>query len=169
MDDFITDLHCLAESCTYGDLHTEMIRDRIVVGLLDDGLSQKMQLDPNLTLEKAVSMTRQSEADHKQQGVVRGTSHESGELESENLEAVNSRRGDKTKSAIQKYKSNNHRMLNNKCSRCGKTTWHNRQRCLAKDAQCHKCQRTGHYSAYCYAKQISAVTEDTENTFLGAI
>ena len=35
VDDFVTDLHCLAESCAYGDLHTEMIRDRIVVGLLD--------------------------------------------------------------------------------------------------------------------------------------
>ena len=61
-------------------------------------------------------------------------------------------------------------MQSNKCSRCGKTPWHNRQQCPAKDVQYHKCQRTGHYySAYCYAKQISVVTEDTENTFLGAI
>ena len=62
-----------------------------------------MQLDPNLTLERAVSMARQSEAVHKQQGIVRGTSHKSGELESENMEAVNSRRGDKVKSATQKH------------------------------------------------------------------
>ena len=55
-----------------------MIRDRIVVGLLDDGLSEKMQLDPNLTLEKAVPMARQSKPVHKQQGVVRGTSQERG-------------------------------------------------------------------------------------------
>ena len=46
VDDFITDLHCLAENCAYGELHSEMIRDRIVVGLLDDGLSEKMQLEP---------------------------------------------------------------------------------------------------------------------------
>ena len=52
-----------------------MIRDRIVVGLLNDGLSEIMQLDPNLTLERAVSMACQSEAVHKQQGIVRGTSH----------------------------------------------------------------------------------------------
>ena len=82
VDNFITDLHCLAEHCAYGELHSEMIRDRIVVGLLDDGLSEKMQLDPNLTLERAVSMARQSETVHKQQGIVRGTSLKSGELES---------------------------------------------------------------------------------------
>ena len=51
VDNFITDLHCLAKTCSYGELHSEMICDCIVVGLLDDGLSEKMQLDPNLTLE----------------------------------------------------------------------------------------------------------------------
>ena len=106
-----------------------MIHDRIVVDLLDDGLSEKMQLDPNLMLEKAVSMACQSEEVHKQQGIIRGTSHESGELESENLEAMNSRQGDKTKSATQKYKSpgktavnkqstNNQRMQSNKFCYC---------------------------------------------------
>ena len=32
-----------------------MIRDRIVVGIQDAKLSEKMQLDPDLTLEKAVT------------------------------------------------------------------------------------------------------------------
>ena len=118
VDNFITDLHCLAKSCSYGDLHNEMIRDRIVVGLLDDGLSEKMQLDSHLMLEKAVSMARQGEAVHKQQGIVRGTSHEKGELESENLEAMNSRRNDKTKSATQKYKSPGKTTVNRTTREC---------------------------------------------------
>ena len=47
--------------------------DRLVVGLLDDAsLSEKMQLDPKLTLDKAFSMARHSEAVRKQP-VVRGT------------------------------------------------------------------------------------------------
>ena len=46
-------------------------------------------------------MARQSKAVHNQQGIVRGTSHDSGKLQSENLEAVNSRWGNKTKSATQ--------------------------------------------------------------------
>lgn len=39
-----------------------MIRDRIVVGLLDAKLTEKLQLDPELTLPKAVNQARQSEA-----------------------------------------------------------------------------------------------------------
>ena len=42
VDDFITDLFCLAEYCTYGELREEMIRDRLVVGLLNATLSEKM-------------------------------------------------------------------------------------------------------------------------------
>ena len=51
VDLFITDLHALAEHCDYKDLHDEMIRDRIVVGLKDAPLSEKLQLDSKLTLE----------------------------------------------------------------------------------------------------------------------
>ena len=34
-DDFVMALYGLVEHCNYGDLQTEMIRDRIVVGLRD--------------------------------------------------------------------------------------------------------------------------------------
>jgi hypothetical protein len=42
-----------------------MIRDRIVVGIKDANLSVKMQLDPDLTLKKAIDMARQSESVRK--------------------------------------------------------------------------------------------------------
>ena len=48
--------------CIYDPLHDELIRDKLVVGLRDMALSEKMQLDKELTLQKAVTMARQSEA-----------------------------------------------------------------------------------------------------------
>ncbi len=48
-----------------------MIRDKIVVGLVDEQLSEKLQLEPNLTLKRAVDQARQKEAVRKQQAVVR--------------------------------------------------------------------------------------------------
>ena len=62
VDAFITALYGLAEHCGYAGLHDEMIRDRIVVGLRDAKLSENLQLDPDLTLEKAVTKVRQAEA-----------------------------------------------------------------------------------------------------------
>ena len=54
VESFITDLHCLAEHCEFGTLKDQLIRDRIVVGLRNKQLSEKLQLDPDLTLEKAM-------------------------------------------------------------------------------------------------------------------
>ena len=72
VDSFITALHGLAEYCNYGALRSEMIRDRIVVELLNANVSIKLQTDPQLTLEKATTLARQHKSVIKQQEVVRG-------------------------------------------------------------------------------------------------
>ena len=48
-----------------------MIRDRLVVGIQDAALSQQLQLDPELTLEKAKMRIRQREAVGQQQKAVK--------------------------------------------------------------------------------------------------
>ena len=62
VDSFVTDLHCMAEHGQFGDINDELIRDRLVVGLRDTRLAERLQLDPELTLEKAANQARQSEA-----------------------------------------------------------------------------------------------------------
>ena len=69
---FITSLYRLAEHCNYRDLHNEMIQDWIVAGLRDSNLSERLQTDPKLTLDKAITMALQKEAVREQQAVVRG-------------------------------------------------------------------------------------------------
>lgn len=68
VDEFITDLYCLAKHCEYGDLHDDLVRDRIVVGIRDQKLSERLQLEDKLTLEQAIAKVRQSEAVKRQQG-----------------------------------------------------------------------------------------------------
>jgi len=52
-EQFIMELYTLAKNCNYGDMTDEMIRDWLVVGIQDTALSQQLQLDADLTLEKA--------------------------------------------------------------------------------------------------------------------
>jgi len=52
----------LAETCEYGDLTSQMIRDHLVVGIQDVSLSECMQMDADLTLEKAKKFVQQYEA-----------------------------------------------------------------------------------------------------------
>jgi len=49
---FIASLHNLAADCKYGELKNEMIRDRIVIGIRDLSLSERLQLDPGVTLQR---------------------------------------------------------------------------------------------------------------------
>ena len=67
VDTFITSLYALAEHCNFGSLHDELIRDRIVVGIRNAALSEKLQLNSELTLESAITQVRQSEAVKEQQ------------------------------------------------------------------------------------------------------
>ena len=47
-DNFLTDLYTLAEFCNFSDLRDELIRDRIVVGIRDKVLSERLQLEADL-------------------------------------------------------------------------------------------------------------------------
>ena len=58
VDTFIQDLCWFAEDCKYGTLKDSLIRDRIVVGVVDDSLSDRLQAKADLTLEMALQMSR---------------------------------------------------------------------------------------------------------------
>jgi len=72
VDTYVTNLYKLAENCKFGELRDQLIRDRLVVGLRDYKLSEKLQLDAELTLEKAITQARQHETVKKQQPMLRG-------------------------------------------------------------------------------------------------
>lgn len=61
VEPFITDLHIRAKNCNFGDLHEELIHDRIVVGCIDSKLSERLQMISDLTLNRAVRRASQSE------------------------------------------------------------------------------------------------------------
>ena len=58
LEQYITELYDLVEFCAYGVLKDGMLRDRLVVGIRDLSLSEKLQTDPMLTLEKAKTLIR---------------------------------------------------------------------------------------------------------------
>ena len=71
IQNFITSVHKMSEYCNYGCFRDEIIRDRIVVGIKDNRLSQKLQMDSDLTLAKAIEHVRQHELVVSQQHMIR--------------------------------------------------------------------------------------------------
>jgi transposase InsO family protein len=161
VDDFITALYSLAEHCEYKTLHDEMIRDRIVVGVRDRRLSEKLQLDNSLTLEKAIGSARQSEAVKREQQELHG------EEQKPQIDRVGS-------SSSSQQKTHLSTKFEGKCHWCGSTKRHDKSECPAKNSECHNCKKTGHYAKVCkskFGKSVNEVIADggVSPGFLGSV
>ena len=180
VDSFVTDLYALAEHCSYGDLHDEMIRDRLVVGLRSAKLSEKLQLDAELTLEKAVTQVRQAEAIKLQQSVLRGEGAVKPDIP---VGFVN--KGKPSQPYQRPRYANRSRQQSRDsptsqtdstpaCSWCGFTPRHDRSQCPARNAVCRKCKKRGHFQKVCRFQpqsqaDVGVVEEGTDVPFLGAV
>ena len=156
-EQYIMALYDLAENCEYGDLQSEMIRDRLVVGIRDAALSERLQTDAELTLEKAKKTIRQREAVHEQQRVLKGAEPTSLETVQYSRSSNRRLRGSQQQGGRSKSKTPSD-TRRNKCTRCGKDA-HPREKCPAKDAECHRCKRKGHYGAMCFSKAVAGSVE----------
>ena len=167
VDAFITDLHTLAQHCSYGALHDEMIRDRIVVGLRDKALSEKLQLESDLTLEKAVNQARQKELVRQQQEVLRPQGQQ-GIGSIDRLKFKNST-DKKFPPTIQFTRPKVNPTYTN-CGHCGGKP-HRRNECPAKDSTCNACRKRGHWKKMCRStKKVAEVNQKEESElFLGEV
>ena len=105
-----------------------MIRDRIVVGISDAKLSEKLQLDRELTLEKAITQVRQQELIRQQQSTLRGSGREG------TVAAVGKERAprDKSRQPHTRDRHNKEVKTTESCPWCGKSPKHDRQHCPAR-------------------------------------
>ena len=175
-EEYIAALYSLAENCQYGALKEEMIRDRLVVGIRDIALSERLQLDAKLTLEKAKKEVRQKEAVREQNQTLKETG------DSRNnpivLDSMGRDRGaDNARRNPRNGRPGKFGDRQKRCTRCGRGP-HNLERCPARLAACHKCQKLGHFSVVCRSKSSSGSvdtvkeepdTDSDENAFLDAI
>ena len=153
-EEFVTCLYSLAADCHYGNLKDEMIRDRLVVGIRDCSLSECLQMDPDLTLEKAKQIVRQREAVQKQQMIL---NHEERLAETTVSYVKTDRRSSSHRPKASAAQQRPQQQRSQKCIRCGKAP-HSCDACPAKDAICHKCKKKGHYSTQCFSKGVAEVT-----------
>ncbi|UYV74273.1 hypothetical protein LAZ67_11002773 [Cordylochernes scorpioides] len=150
VDEFITSLYKLADSCEFEGLHEQLIRDRIVVGVRDKALSERMQLDSELTLEKARPSTSQKV----------------------NQVKFNSKKQSPKQQQQSSRKKEKSAKTRSRCPKCGGFTHREGQACRAEGQKCNLCSKTGHF-ANCWpdkqakTAEVKAVSElDEEIGFL---
>lgn len=152
-ESFIAAVYKLAENCQYGPLQNEMIRDRLVVGTQYHSLSEKLQMDSALTLEKAVLQIRQHEEIKKQQPVVRETNVK--EIKEANVDLLKLKKttykDNQTRKTFGIKGQHEYEKAHKHCGRCGKSPAHSKNNCVARDAECRKCREK---RTFCSSVQV---------------
>ena len=161
VDAFVNDLFKLADRCNFQSLQDEMLRDRFMADLWDARLSLSLQLDPDMTLEKALTKARQNESVKPQQSVVRAehdlyVTSTSGAPTS--LDASSPHRHTRfnrdrqyTHQSSTTPWNNLSRQDHSNCAWCGLEN-HSRERCLPQNSACYFCGRDGHLERVCCQK-----------------
>lgn len=132
-------MYTLIEHCEYGQLKDEMTRDRLVVGIRDSKLSEKLKLNTQLKLKEAINQARQKECVQKQQAIVRNElSSFSGETSSVDT-VSNSKKPTVSKKHFQNaqprkpFGGHNSKGASSPCHRCGYSHAHGRDECPARN------------------------------------
>ena len=146
-------------------------------------MSEKLQLDPDLTFEKAIRLARNSEAVKSQQNVVRNHTGDSTvhalsqkkctpfkketrksftELESKKTSSGKSSKGRRRWQGPAKPRF---------CAKCGSedVELHPISKCPAISGKCSKCNIFGHYAKMCRTKSVHELADEEEVPFLGTV
>ena len=161
IEQYVRALYELAEHTDFQN-KDESIRDRLVLGIVDKELSQKLQLMKNLTLQTAIEEARHYELVKGQVDSQRKQEH--------SLDAVDKSRrrgGGRPGSRGNKNGARpSHHSNDEKCGKCGYK--HPRDRCPAKGKKCDFCQRLNHFQSQCFDKLKTKSKKKVDQVEAGA-
>ena len=155
IDTFIQDLYKLSESSDYGNLREDLIRDRIVVGVFSDALSDSLQAKSDLSLKKAIELSRQAEArKHNREYVRENTAAAKTVDYVKPAQAVNKHKaGAKPKAKHYPTADSSTTTHTQLCRWCGRSR-HDRRQCAAREAVCRNCLKKGHFQSVCKGEKV---------------
>ena len=140
MQNFISSVKILAETCEFDTLKDSLIRDRIICGVSSDTLRRQLLKETNLTLHKTVQLCY---------------IHETAENNTKKLSTENN---DDPVNQLQAAKSQ--RVF--QCRNCGQR--HAQRSCPAYGKKCKKCFKNNHFARMCRSQKDRVNTVEKEDT-----
>ncbi|XP_041485958.1 uncharacterized protein K02A2.6-like [Lytechinus variegatus] len=144
VDQYATELRSRAQSCEFSSLKESLIRDRIICGILDDGLREHLLRLDDLTLDKTLQVCRVAEQTRTQAQALSST----GENASIPVDSLSKNKKSSGKKSNQTRQTKPQDRTNNKtCTRCGNR--HTKEKCPAQGKTCKKCGKQNHFAKCC--------------------
>ena len=163
IDTFVKRLKTQATKCDFGELRDRMLLCRIVFGLTDGKLKERLLRDKNVKLESALDDIRAAEITKQQMSRMAAgdtTMKTVNEINDAAVSTVQSQSG-----ATQNKTRSNTRKDNIDCKFCGYT--HAKGRCPAYGETCHNCGKKNHFEKVCKGKALAE--KQMNSLFIGAV
>ena len=171
IEDYITELRKLSSSCEFGTLCSSLIMDRLVCGINNNAVRERLLRQTNLTMNQAIEICKTAEAVETQiKDINVGDSAPS---TSNHIDSVGSKR---------KAPDRNETNIIQSCKFCGGSHTYGKRHCPAANKKCDSCNSTGHFKKMCFSKrsdnasgQVNDINlqnvqcDDTDDFFIGGI
>ena len=144
---YITALRRLAKSCSFGNITPDdLLRDRIVCGIKNKHLRQRLLQEKALTLEKCVDMCKAAETAKSQATAMTGECklEETTDIKEEVHFAKTPMRSSKLQPNVEKLHS---------CVYCGREHPKGPRNCPAYGVICRLCKKANHFARQCRQRQ----------------
>lgn len=142
---YVTELKLVAANCGYGEIEESLIRDRIVCGIKDTSLRERLLRETNLTLKSCLDICRASELSKERMR----------EIDNAPAAEVHALRtpdkGAKMKYDNRQYSKGSVQIQ--QCRYCGRKHELSKQKCPAYGQVCHKCKKKDHFAVMCGKSQ----------------
>ena len=126
------------------------MRDRIVLGIRDDKMRERLLRYNDLTLQKAVDLIKAAEQTEHQVKLMGASA---------NVNVLKQGRSKSNRSSMQSRAANNKQQSSRgTCGRCG--TSHAKKKCPAFGQKCHRCGNMNQYQSLCRSKTVASVHID---------
>ena len=147
LDSYITALMKLSEPCGFGALRESLVRDRLILGVKDDRVREKLLGKRDLNLDKAIETIKASQVTHS-----RATEISEEFSANEDINAVRQKWKPKRRKGSDRKPPSKVPPKLEECVFCGGTHALERKLCPASGQKCKKCGKEGHFAVV--SKQI---------------
>ncbi|UYV79770.1 K02A2.6-like [Cordylochernes scorpioides] len=148
-NDFLTRIKLQIANCKYAVMSDELLKDRIVVGIINNEIRERLLSEADLNLEKATQICIACENATNQMKHVLSDSDKQVAVTK-----MNSKKWEDSKEPRKENTTNqSHKIIEN-CRNCGRS--HKINQCPAYQKRCNKCKKLNHFANLCRSKNTNS-------------
>ena len=156
MENFVTEVKTRAASCEFKE-EDNMVRDRLVMGVCNSQLQERLLLEADLTLKKCEEIIRTYGVSKQQVEMMsqEGSSHDA-VVDKIKISQKHHTVKNQVKRNYKNFQSqvpnyhNKSKITDKSCSKCGRT--HEFKKCFAYGKMCNFCKKMNHFESCCLIK-----------------